>query len=154
MQTHALFTQYRDPPPIPPQRIEGRGPVEAEAWPGPQRLHPGAGPIECSPALCGWLPSSPPSPGLLESQGLTAGSRGCDGLTPTPPASILGVFPQQRHLLGEQGGTLKAPCHQEERLSGHGRNQTWACRGPCPDPGVVGNLGQATRPLFLAYCGH
>ena len=51
MQTHALFTEYRDPPPIPPQRIEGRGPVEAEAWPGPQRIYPGAGPIECSPAL-------------------------------------------------------------------------------------------------------
>ena len=85
MQARVLFTEYRDPR-IPPQRIERRGP------------------IECSPVLFGWLPPSPPSPGLLESQGLLARSQGCDGLTPTPPPISWESFPNSITSWGRREG--------------------------------------------------
>lgn len=84
MQARVLLTEYRDPH-IPPQRIEQRGP------------------IECSPVLFGWLPPSPLSPGLLDSQGLIAGSQGCDGLTPTPPTQYPGSLSPTASPLGGGG---------------------------------------------------
>lgn len=84
MQARVLLTEYRDPH-IPPQRIEQRGP------------------IECSPVLFGWLPPSPLSPGLLDSQGLIAGSQGCDGLTPTPATQYPGSLSPTASPLGGGG---------------------------------------------------
>lgn len=75
--------------------------MEAEAWPGPQRLRPGLGPMESSLAAV-WVAAAITSVSTAP-KGLTAGSQGRDGLTPTPP-NILGVLPNSITSWGTRGG--------------------------------------------------
>ena len=98
--------------------------------------------------------------GSQGTNGRQSGARWPDTYTPQHPGSLS----QQHHLLGDQGRALKAPCHQKEQPLGNGRRRAWASGGPCPDRGVVGDLGHATQqplcleralqPMCLAFCEH
>ena len=132
------------PPPAPENRREGKSggrglarAPEAPPWTRTHRVQP------CS--CVGGCRHHLSLQGSQGTNGRQSGARWPDTYTPQHPGSLS----QQHHLLGDQGRALKAPCHLKEQPLGNGRSRAWASGGPCPDRGVVGDLGHATQPLCL-----